>query len=125
MAAIVVNDGLAGIVAKLNANTPPRYVAWGTGGGTAEDPTDEALNTEAAEDRVQGANSVVTEDVASDTYQVVATITSLSTQTISEVGLLTADAAGDLYVRGTFTGIPLDADDSIQFTIKQTLGQPA
>jgi hypothetical protein len=125
MAALLTNVGIAGVIAKLNATTPPRYVAWGTGGAEAPAVTDTTLETEAAEDRVQGANTVVTEDVTNDTYQVVATITSESQQTISEAGLLSADTAGDLYVRGNFTGVPLEIDDAIQFTIKVTLGQPA
>ncbi len=125
MASLLTNTGIAGVISKLNANTPPRYVGWGTGGSEAPTAADTSLETESAETRIQGANTVVTGDVADDTYQVVATLESLSEQTISEVGLFTAETSGDLYIRGNFTGIPLEAEDAIQFTIKLKLGQPA
>lgn len=125
MASLLTNTGIAGVISKLNANTPPRYVGWGTGGSVAPAAADTSLETEAAETRIQGANTVVTGDVADDTYQVVATLESLSSQTVSEVGLFTAETSGDLYIRGNFTGIPLAIEDAIQFTIKLKLGQPA
>ncbi len=125
MATLLTNVGIAGVITKLNTTTPPRWVAWGTGGAVAPDPEDTNLETEAAEARVQGDNSIQEGDVAGDTYQVIATVESESEQTISEVGLLSADAVGDLYIRGNFTGLPLTTGDAIQFTIKLKLGQPA
>ncbi len=124
MATLLTNTGIKGIIAKLNATTPPKYIAWGTGGSVAPDATDTTLETESAEARTEGTNTIVTEEVTDDTYQVVGIITSLSGQTISEVGLLSADENGDLYVRGNFTGIPLETDDAIQFTVKTRIGQP-
>lgn len=123
MASILTNVGIKGIIAKLNATTPPKHIAWGTGSG-APAAGDTALGTESAESRVEGTNTIVTETVTDDTYQVVGTLTSASTQTISEAGLLSAASGGDLYVRGTFTGIALEVDDAIQFTIKTRIGQP-
>ena len=124
MPSLLTNTGIAGVITKLNTTSPPKYVGWGTG-TTAPVVTDTGLETESAEDRTEGTNTIVETDVAGDTYQVVATIESLSTQTISEVGLLTLADLGDLYIRGTFTGIPLVAEDAIQFTVKLKLGQPA
>jgi hypothetical protein len=125
MATLVTNVGIAGIITKLNTTTPPRYVGWGTGGSVAPDPEDTTLETEAAEARTQGANTIEEGDVAGDTYQVVATIETLSDQTIDEVGLFSAESSGDMFVRGNFTGLSLLTGDAIQFTIKTKLGQPA
>lgn len=57
----------------------------------------------------------------SDTFQVVATITSASSQTIAEAGVFDASTAGNMLLRGTFTGIPLANGDSITFTAKVQL----
>lgn len=90
------------------------YVAWGTGTTTAA-KGDTTLETESAEDRVQGTKSVQGTG-SSAKYQVVATITSESAQTISEAGLLNASSSGDLVIHGDFTGIALGIGDSIEFT---------
>lgn len=70
--------------------TEPKILGWGTGGVngpfTAAVP-DIALWTEGAETRVTGASSLTTTTQFDDTYQVTGTITSLSGQTIAEVGL--------------------------------------
>lgn len=118
MATKVVNGGLAIITNRMSAaGTEPKYVAWGTGAGTAA-VTDTTLFTEAAEARTNGTASRVTTTVTNDTYQVVGTITSLSNQTITNAGLFDAAAAGNLFLKGDFTGVALLTNDAIQFTIK-------
>ena len=99
------------------SGTEPNYVAWGTDSTTAV-VADTALGTESAEARVAGTSSRVTTTVANDTYQAVGTITSESSQTIAEVGLLDASAAGNLFIHGDFTGVPVGIGESIAFTIK-------
>lgn len=101
----------------IGSGTEPKFVAWGTGAGTAA-AGNTTLFTEAAEARTSGASSRVTTSVANDTYQVIGTITSLSGQTITNAGLFDASTSGNLYVKGDFTGIALNNGDSIQFTIK-------
>lgn len=101
----------------IGSGTEPKFVAWGTGAGTAA-AGNTTLFTEAAEARTSGASSRVTTSVANDTYQVIGTITSTSGQTITNAGLLDAASAGNLYVKGDFAGIALNNADSIQFTIK-------
>lgn len=125
MAAVLTNTGIARYQNAMNGgvHTPPQYVGWGTG-STPADATDTGLETPAAEDRVSGAKSLDTTTVANDTYKVIATITSASPQTISEVILNDASTSGNTYVRGVFTGIPLATNDSIQFTVKMILAQP-
>lgn len=118
MATKVVNAGLAIITNRMKgAGTEPVHVAWGTGAGTTA-VTDTTLFTEAAEARTAGTSTRVTTTVTNDTYQVVGTITSLSAQTITNAGLFDAAAAGNLFLKGDFTGIPLAINDSIQFTIQ-------
>lgn len=87
-------------------------VAWGTGAGTAA-KGDTTLFTEASETRV----AVSTSQSAADTHQWTATITADGTKTITNAGLLDAAAAGNLIVKGDFTGIPLVLNDAIAFTI--------
>lgn len=95
--------------------TEPLNISWGTG-TTAPVDGDTDLETAAAESAVAGTSSVQTTTTTDDTYRVVGTLTSASTQTISESVL--KDTAGTLFLRGTFTGIALDNGDSIQFTME-------
>lgn len=119
MATVLTNTGKAQMIDALNggSHTPPQHVGWGTGAGTAG-ATDTTLFTEASESRVSGTKSIVTTTVANDTYQVVATITADGTKTITNAGLFDASTSGNMYVKGDFTGVALNASDSIEFTIK-------
>lgn len=119
MATVLTDVGKANMINALNggAHTAPTYVAWGTGAGTASE-SDTTLFTEASESRTNGTKSVVTTTVTNDTYQVVGTITADGTKTITNAGLFDASTSGDMYVKGDFTGIALNASDSIQFTFK-------
>lgn len=68
--------------------TEPVNAAWGLNPNTlTAATTDVALFKPAAEARVAGTSSIVTGTTTNDTYQVAATITSSSTQTIAEMGL--------------------------------------
>ena len=124
MAALLTNVGVTKIIAALygDSHTAPTYVGWGTG-STAAAAGDTTLQTASAEARTNGTKSKQTTNSSNDTYQVVATVTSLSTQTIAEVGLFDASTSGNMYVRGVFTGIPLEASDAIEFTVKVVLDQ--
>lgn len=124
MAALLTNVGIGLIIAALNgdSHTAPTYVHWGTG-TTTEAVGDTALETASAESRTNGTKSKETTNTSNDTYQVVGSITSAGTQTISEAGLFDASTAGNMYVRGTFTGIALSASDAIEFTIQIVLDQ--
>lgn len=120
MADAVTNGGRKVITHRIKADgtyNEPKYIAWGTGAGTAA-VTDTALFTASAEARTAGTSSIVTTTVTEDTYQVVGTITSLSNQTITEVGLFTDAAGGTLVEHSSFSGIALLTGDYIDFTIK-------
>lgn len=118
MAAVLTNKGKEIIVDRILGNgTEPKYVAWGTGAGTAA-ATDTTLFTEAAESRTNGTSSKVTTTTTNDTYQVVGAITAASGKTITNAGLFDASTSGNLFAKTDFTGVALDTNDSITFTFK-------
>lgn len=118
MATLLVNTGKAIVTNYLNggAATQPKYVAWGTGAGTTA-ATDTTLFTEVLP-RVSGTTSQVTTSTTNDTFQVVGTQTAGSGYTVTNAGLFDASTSGNLFVKGDFTGVPLNTGDSIQFTFK-------
>jgi len=87
-------------------------IGWGTGAGTAA-KGDTTLFTEASEARVA---ATVTQPTT-DKNQWVATLTADGAKTITNAGLFDAASAGNLIVKGDFTGIALAAGDKIEFTI--------
>ena len=117
MATLLVNTGKAIVTNRLNGGgTTPSYVAWGTGAGTTA-ATDTTLFTEVTP-RVSGTATQVTTSTTNDTFQVVGTQTAGTSETITNAGLFDASTAGNLFVKGDFTGIALNTSDSIQFTFK-------
>lgn len=118
MATVFCNSGKAITTNRIKGSgTEPVYVAWGTGAGTAA-ATDTTLFTESAEARVAGTSTQQTTTVTSDTYQVVGTITASAGRTITNAGLFDASTAGNLFMKGDFTGVTLNSGESIQFTMK-------
>lgn len=107
----VVVDLIDGVSA-VHLDATNAKVAWGTGAGTAA-KGDTTLFTEAAEARVA---PTVTQPTA-DKNQWVGTITAAAAKTITNAGLFNAASAGDLIVKGDFTGIALATGDKIEFTI--------
>lgn len=89
MANVVATTGYAIATGRLIGSTPtqpePKYVGWGTGSGTSA-VTDVALFTQAPEARVSGTTSQITTTTSNDTYQILATITAGTTETITNVG---------------------------------------
>ena len=115
MATVYTSAGEALVVDILDETTVcpvDWFVAWGTGGGGAV-KGDTTLTTESAETRLAGAATQPSADI----NQWVATLTSLSTQTIDEAGLFSLVTGGTMLIRGDFTGIALTTDDKIEFTI--------
>lgn len=118
MATVLANAGRAILTNRIiGSGTEPKYVAWGTGAGTAA-VTDTTLFTESAEARTSGTSTQQTTSVTNDTYQVVGTITASATRAITNAGLLDASTSGNLFVKGDFSTINLSSGDGIQFTIK-------
>jgi len=110
MATLLVNTGKAIVTNRLNSGgTIPQYVAWGTGTGTTA-ATDTTLFTEVTP-RVSGTVTQQTTSTTNDTFQVVATQTAGTTETITNAGLFDASTSGNLFVKGDFTGIALNTGD--------------
>lgn len=117
MATVLLNSGKDITTKRLKGvGTEPNYVGWGTGAGVAA-IADTALFTEAAEARVAGTSSQATTTTANDTYRVQGTLTAAAGKTITNAGLFDASSAGNGFMKGDFAGIPLNAGDSIQFTM--------
>jgi len=118
MATLLVNTGKAVVTNYLNGGgaTQPKYVAWGTGAGTTA-ATDTTLFTETGT-RVSGTTTQQTTSTTNDTFQVVGTLTAGGSLTITNAGTFDASSSGNLFVKGDFTGVPLNSGDSIQFTVK-------
>lgn len=124
--AILVNIGRRIITGKLLNSAPsagqpgaaaPRYIGWGTA-NTAEAAAQTTLATEASEARVAGTDTQQTTSVTNDTYQVVGTMTADGTKTIQEAATFDASSSGNMFIRGIFTGIPVELNDQITFTFK-------
>jgi hypothetical protein len=114
LATVYTTVGKTKIVDRIDSNTGGNtdYIAWGTGAGTA-DVGDTTLFTEATEARVSATKS----QPAADTNQWVATITADGSKTITNAGVFDASSAGNLLIKGDFSGIALALNDQIQFTI--------
>ena len=120
---VVVNSGLSMAISALTTATlPPKFIAWGTGTTTAT-AANTALESETATIRCTGTVTIITTTTTSDTLQVTGTMTATAAYTISEVGLFDTNAAGLMFARITFTGIALNASDSIAWTIKAVADQ--
>ena len=113
MATVLTQVGEEWIVDVLDGTSPgTQYIGWGTGAGTAG-KSDTTLFTEASEARQSATRS----QPAADKIRYVATMTADGSKTITNAGVLTALTGGTLIIHGDFTGIPLQQNDQIQFTI--------
>lgn len=126
--AIVTQTGRRWIIDKVqdvapNSNSLMDWVGWGTG-TNAEDDSDSALQTEAAETRVQGTLSQPT----ADTDRCVATLETASNQVISEAARFNQVSGGVLLMRMVFTGLSLvfsgGVGDRIEFTMDHLQQSP-
>ena len=121
-AVVLTNVGEEFVVDKLTetVQTKPEYCGWGTGAGTSA-KADTDLFTPANEARVLATTSKQSTGSTAK-YQAVATITSLSGQTITNAGLFTTagsgtpPSGGSLIVKGDHTGVALLTNDQIQYT---------
>ena len=116
MSTVLTNVARAKFIADLNATVTTPYIGWGTGAGTSA-VTDTTLFTEVTAERAASTPTITTTSVTNDTWQNVATLTSVSGETITNGGLFDASSTGNLYVKGDFSGVVLNAGDKIQFTI--------
>lgn len=127
MATVLTTAGrtlCSGLVTKVTT-LDPKFIGIGSGAGTSAN-TDTTLFTEyttvtwAGYARTSNAGTQVTVTSASDTAQWVGTFTAGAAQTVTNAGNFDASTAGNLLVKGDFTGVVLANGDSIQVTIKLT-----
>ncbi|MEU2426907.1 hypothetical protein ABZ619_38845 [Streptomyces sp. NPDC007851] len=87
---VLTRKGREIVTGRMIGATPtqaePKFLGWGLGSATAAN-SDVAPFQEATEARVTGTSSQVTTTTTNDTYQVVGTLTSASSQTITEAFL--------------------------------------
>lgn len=123
MTVVLTNIGEEWTVDKINeaVQTKPEYIGWGTGATTpTKAGTD--VSTPANEARVLGTSSK-TGTTSTAKYQLVGTITSLSGQTITNVGFFTTagtgtpPSGGSLIIWGDHTGVALLTNDQIAYTM--------
>lgn len=93
------------------------HIAWGTGAGTAA-KGDTTLFTEASEARVIATES----QPAANQNRFVGTITADGTKTITNAGVFDASTVGNMLLKSDFTGIAVNASDTIEFTFTITWG---
>jgi hypothetical protein len=130
MAVVLVNGGeewaaerLAGVQGSGTNNVAAvdgHFIGWGTGAGTSA-KGDTTLFTESADPgSTARATGTVTVTGSGSTakYQCQGTLSSTTTQTITNAGTFSSQSGGTnvLFIKGDFTGIPLVNGDSIQFT---------
>jgi hypothetical protein len=91
------------------------YIGWGTG-TTAAAKGDTTIETEAAETRA-GPITPTQGGTHNDTLSWVGTITcSGSSKTIANAGLMSAVTSGTMIMHASFSGVPVEVGDQIQFT---------
>lgn len=103
MAQTLTATGSAKIISSIFGSTVanPKYIAWGTGSGTAL-LTNQALFGEAPQDgRATGTISTISTNVANDTIQVVGTLTASSNKTITNFGIYDSSTLPATYVLQT------------------------
>ncbi len=137
LANVLTNVGkqiVTGSVKKVGSGpgaAEPVHIAWGSGAGTAAIADTTLFAEETAEPRVAGSSSQQTGTNAgattNDTYQVTGTVTASAAKTITNAGLFDVGRiaggtiAGNLFAKGDFTGVSLNAQDSIAFTFRWQL----
>lgn len=119
MATVLTDVGESETTLALVTDGTNIYIGWGTGAGTAS-KTDTTLFTESGDEtRATGTPTQQTTSSTNDTYQVIGTMTCItSSKTITNAGVFDATSSGNLYMKGDFTGVLLQVNDSIQFTMK-------
>jgi len=120
---VVTNAGRA-IVSNLVSGlggTVPKWLGWGTG-TTTPVAADTALQTPSAEARTVGVPTRTTTTVANDTVTITGTITSASTQAITELGVFDALVAGNLFAHAVFSALNLVPGDGLLFVFNWVIG---
>jgi hypothetical protein len=118
VANVWTNLGKALNVSRIRGlGAEPNKIGWGTGAGISS-AADTDLFTPAPEARVTGTSSSTTTNVANDTYTVIGTLIATAARTITNVAQFDATTAGTMWSKSDFSGLGLDLDDGVQFTLR-------
>lgn len=101
----------------------PKFIAIGSGAGTSAVGdttlfTEYTTGTWSGYARVGNNGIQATTSVSNDTVQWQSTFTAPASETVTNAGNFDALTTGNLCVKGDFTGIALNTNDTIQITIK-------
>lgn len=112
----------SGLVTKVTT-LDPKFIGIGSGAGTSTSSdttlfTEYTTGTWTGYARTSNAGTQATTTNTNDTAQWQGTFTAGAAQTVTNAGNFDASSAGNLFVKGDFTGVALANGDSIQITIK-------
>ena len=118
---LIVDGGLAWLAGGLSGDVADpsimKYLAIGTGAtGADEEAHDDTALVTQVETRTTGTQSLVTTNVADDTYQVTGLFTMTAARAVTECGLFSAATDGTLGARKTFEVMNIPSGGTLQIT---------
>lgn len=124
MASVLANAGRAIMTNLISGlgGTAPDFLAIGSGAGTSAVGdttlfTEYTTGTWTGYARVNATPTRLQTSVPNDTIKWIGSWTAGASQTVTNGGNFDASSAGNLYIKGDWTGIPLANGDSISLTI--------
>ena len=128
MATVLTSAGKAILTGRMiGAGSPsqaePKFIGLGSGAGTSA-VGDTTLFTEYTSGtwsgyaRAGNAGIQVTTSVTNDTVQWQSTFTAPESETVTNAANFDAVSSGNICVKGDFTGLALNTNDTIQITVK-------
>lgn len=121
MAIVLTNSGKRILANRIKGiGTEPSWLAWGSGAGISS-PADTDLFSESPEGRTLCVTSIQTTNMADDTYQAVGTLTATVPRSVTNAALFDSLNGGNIFIKGDFATVNLQANDSIQFTVKAVI----
>lgn len=121
MATVFTDVGKAVAANRMLAGgTEPKFIAWGTGAGTALVGDTTLFTERTTEGRATGTSSRVTTTITNDTYRVTGTLTmSAGPVAITNAGTfdVVTNSSGNIFVKGDHSSTTLQTGESIAYTI--------
>jgi len=115
---MVVDAGIGWVAYLLMSDTPTKFTHGAIGTGTnAPAAGNTALQTQILT-RIAATLSRITTTISNDTAKFISTFTSDGSYSVTEYGTFTAATGGTMLNRVTFTAIPLENTDQLEFSYK-------
>lgn len=115
---LIVDAGIAWVAYLLMSDTPTKFTHGAIGTGTnAPAAGNTALQTQILT-RIAAVLTRITTTISNDTAKFVSTFTSDGSYSVTEYGTFTAVTGGTMLNRVTFTAIPLEDTDQLEFSYK-------